>query len=200
MFHHGYRDRIIIRLFFSFFRLTVENVHPTHDLSRRNVTQNYLIYRLYEETKRNTIAHAQVFSTYSPCVQERTSRVIVVSKNNPDKIDLSLELRSPESLEIPRIVCEETTARWLANGDEIFAWKNTLILSSNAQTIPRGERPIGVVSKRSTRGAANPEARAPTRTTHTMQQATKKKINAPTLFLRSTPFSIRRNGVNHGKE
>lgn len=137
---------------------------------------------------------------FHACVQERTSRVIVVSKNNPDKIDLSLELRSPESLEIPRIVREETTARWLANGDEIFAWKNTLILSSNAQTIPRGERPIGVVSKRSTRGAANPEARAPTRTTHTMQQPTKKKINAPTLFLRSTPFSIRRNGVNHGKE
>lgn len=104
---------------------------------RDRTSQNYLIYRFTRNEKRNTIT--QVFSTYSPCVQERTSRLIVVSKNNPDKIDLSLELRSPESLEIPRIVCEGT-ARRLANGDEIFAWKNTLILSSNAQTIPRAER------------------------------------------------------------
>lgn len=135
MFHHGYRDKVIIRLFF-FFRLTVENVHPTRDLSRQNVTELFNL-SFIRETKRNTIT--QVFNTYSPCVQERTSRLIVVSKNNPDKIDLSLELRSPESLEIPRIVCEGT-ARRLANGDEIFAWKNTLILSSNAQTIPRVER------------------------------------------------------------
>lgn len=69
MFHHGYRDKVIIRLFF-FFRLTVENVHPTRDLSRQNVTELFNL-SFIRETKNEIRSHKFLVLTHRAFKKER---------------------------------------------------------------------------------------------------------------------------------
>lgn len=140
------RDRASTRSIFSFAELIVESIRGSARsivTARRNEN---LLGRIIEQTKKESTkkeikkgrGREGGRMMYSPSVQESTSRLIAISKNNPDR-NLSLEPRSPESLGIPRNDCGETTSGQAASGDARFARKNTLILSSNSETIPGGQ-------------------------------------------------------------